>query len=116
MDPMAPRGIAGRGSWSVRSPPFGRPLTHCQGSGGQVRAPCPIAVLGTDDFQPRVAITFACDPQFGRSDGLRQIQQLGVATEVVVAVVGLRRQELVEQVLQLELLNWQIHIPLADIQ
>ena len=35
--------------WSVRGPPIGRPLTHCQGSGGQVRAPCPLAVVGIDD-------------------------------------------------------------------
>lgn len=40
---------------------MGRPLTHCQGSGGQVGAPCPIAVLGADDFKPRVAITFPRD-------------------------------------------------------
>ena len=61
---------------------MGRPLTHCQGSGGQVRAPCPIAVLGTDDLEPRVAIALPRDPELGRGDGLRQMQQFGVATEV----------------------------------
>jgi len=33
----------------VRGPPVGRPLKHSQGSGGQGRAPCPFAVLGTFD-------------------------------------------------------------------
>ena len=36
---------------------MGRPLTHCQGSGGQVRAPCPLAVLGTDGFSPARGLT-----------------------------------------------------------
>ena len=44
---------------------MGRPVTHCQGSGGQVRAPCPIAVLGTDDLEPRVTIAFLHDPELG---------------------------------------------------
>jgi hypothetical protein len=61
---------------------MGRPLTHCQGSGGQVRAPCPLAVLGTDDLEPRVAITFPCDPEIGRRDGFRQMQQFGIPAEV----------------------------------
>ena len=73
------RGTIGR---SVRGLPVGRPLTPCQGSGGQIRAPCPIAVLGTDDFKPRVAKTFPRDPKFRRGDGLRQMQKFGVATEV----------------------------------
>lgn len=68
--------------WSVRGPHTGRPLTQCQGSGGQVRAPCPLAVVGTDDIEPRVAIAFPCNPKLGRSDGFRQMQQLGVAPEV----------------------------------
>ena len=42
------------------------PLTPVPGSGGQVRAPCPIVGLGTDDFEPRVAITLPRDPEFGR--------------------------------------------------
>ncbi|CAM5548942.1 hypothetical protein FALB51S_00167 [Frigidibacter albus] len=50
--------------------------------GGQVRAPCPIAVVGIDDLEPRLAIALPRDPEFGRSDGLRQMKQLGVATEV----------------------------------
>lgn len=61
---------------------MGRPLTHCQGSGGQVRAPCPIAFLGTDDLEPRVAITFPRDLELGRGDGLRQKLLFGVANEV----------------------------------
>ena len=44
---------------------MGRPVTQCQGSGGQVRAPCPIAVLGTDDLEPRVTIAFLHDPELG---------------------------------------------------
>ena len=57
--------------WLVRGPPIGRPLTHCQGSGGQVRAPCHIAVLGADDFETGVTISLPSDPQLGRSDGFR---------------------------------------------
>ena len=59
--------------WSVRGRPFGRPHTHCQRSGGQVRAPCPIAVVGIDDLEPRVAIALPRDPEFGRGDGFRQM-------------------------------------------
>jgi hypothetical protein len=65
----------------VRDPPFGRPLTLSQGSGGEARAPCPIAVFGTDDLKPRVAIALPRDPELGRGDGLREMQQLGVAPE-----------------------------------
>ncbi len=43
-----------------------RPLTPIPGSGGQVRAPCAIAGLGTDDFEPRVAMTLPRDPELGR--------------------------------------------------
>ena len=57
----------------VRGPPVGWPLTHSQGSGGQVRAPCPIAVLGVDDFQLRIAIAFPRNPELGRGDGFRQM-------------------------------------------
>ncbi len=66
----------------MRGPPFGRPLTHRQGSGGQVRAPCPIAVFSTDDFKSRVAIALSRNPKLRRGDGLRQMRQLGVAAEV----------------------------------
>lgn len=67
----------------VRGPPFGRPVTPCQGSSGQVRAPCSIAALGAHDFEPRIAITFPCDPELGRGDGFRQMQQLGAAAEIL---------------------------------
>ena len=66
----------------MRGQLFGRPLTHFQGSGGPVRAPCPIAVVGIDDFEPCVAIALPRNPELGRGDGLRQMKQLGVATEV----------------------------------
>ena len=66
----APR-FRGTRVWSVRGPPMDRPLTHCQGSGGQVRAPCPVAVLGTDDFETGIAITLPRDPELGRRDGVR---------------------------------------------
>lgn len=33
-------------------PALARPLTHCQGAGGEVRAPCPIAVFDTDNLKP----------------------------------------------------------------
>jgi hypothetical protein len=42
---------------------MGRPLTLRQGSGGQVRAPCPITILGTDDLEPSVATPSASDPE-----------------------------------------------------
>ena len=61
---------------------MGRPLTHCQGSGGQVRAPCPIAVLSADNLEPRIAIALPRNPELSRSEGFRQMQQLGVAAEV----------------------------------
>jgi hypothetical protein len=77
----APRYLGTR-LWSVRGPPVGRPLTHSQGSGGQVRAPCPLAVVGTDDLESRVAIALSRNPELSRSDGFRQMQQVGVATEV----------------------------------
>ena len=51
------------------------------GEGGN-HSICPIVVLGTDDFQPRVAIALPCDPELGRGDRLRQMQRLGVATEI----------------------------------
>lgn len=56
----------GTGLWSVRGPPVSGPLTPIPGSGGQVRAPCAIAGLGTDDFEPRVAMTLPRDPELGR--------------------------------------------------
>lgn len=78
----APRQRGTRFKWSVRGQLFGRPLTHCQGSGGQVRAPCSIAVHGTDDLEPRVSVALPCDPELGRGDRFCQMQELGVATEV----------------------------------
>src|SRR5690606_37948624 len=72
----------GTRAWSVRGPPMGRPLKHSRGSGGQVRAPCPFAVIGTDNFEPCVAIPLPRVPELGRGDRFRQMQQLGTATEV----------------------------------
>ena len=66
----------------VERPPLGRAPRFQLGSGGQVRAPCPFALFIADDFKPRVAVSFLGDPKLGRSDGLRQMQQLGVATKV----------------------------------
>ena len=57
----APR-HSGTRVWLMRGPPFGRPLTPYQGSGGQVRALFPIAVLGVDDFDPRVAVALPRNP------------------------------------------------------
>ena len=42
----------------------------------------PIAILGTDGLDPRIAIALPRDPELGRGNGFRQMQQLGVATEV----------------------------------
>ena len=77
-----PRHRGARFMWSVRGPPVGRPLTISQGSGGQVRAPCPIAVLGTDDLEPRVAIALSGDPEFSGHLTGREMEELGRASEV----------------------------------
>ncbi|KAF0137553.1 MAG: hypothetical protein FD152_378 [Xanthobacteraceae bacterium] len=78
----APRHRGMRFKWSMRGQLFGRPLTHFQGSGGQVRAPCSLAVIGTDEFKTGIAITFPRDAEISRSDELSQMQQFGVAAEV----------------------------------
>ena len=52
------------------------------GSGGKLRAPCPIAVLAADDLQPRVAIAFFGDPEFSSRDRLGQVEQLRATSEI----------------------------------
>ena len=63
-------------------PTLGRAPRFQVGSGGQFRCPCPFALFIADDFEPRIAVSFLGDPKLGRSDGLRQIQQLSVAGEI----------------------------------
>ena len=78
---MAPRDFGDK-VVMVERPALGRAPRFQLGSGGQVRAPCPFVLFIADDFEPRIAVSFLGDPKFGRSDGLRQMQQLGVAAEV----------------------------------
>ena len=66
----------------VERPPLGRAPRFQLGSGGQVRAPCPFALFIADDFEPRVAIALPRDPELGRGDGLRQMQQFRIPAEV----------------------------------
>lgn len=57
----------------MRGPLFGGPLGFYMGSGGTLRAPCPIAVLAAEDLQPRVAIAFFGDPEFRSRDRFGQV-------------------------------------------
>lgn len=61
---------------------MGTTLTHSQSSGGQVRTPCPFAVLSTDDLESRIAISLPPDPELGRGEEFREMQQLGIPAEV----------------------------------
>ena len=51
-------------------------------SSGDTRLPCPIVVLSSDDLEPRVAIALLGNPKLCRCGGRRQMQKLGVATEI----------------------------------